>query len=134
MTTNDCFAVRGITMIDTLNPETGLTTIYGRTLEDVQRDYPTAECMTIDEFCRSKAEAQDTPIIWEPTTEERYHEMLEVLPPAAWLANGFLVGEPADHHAMTSQPRYDAFRVVGTDYQVSSRPLTKKEFLSEVSS
>jgi hypothetical protein len=28
---------------------------------------------------------------------ERYDEMLGVLPPALWLANRFLVGEPADH-------------------------------------
>jgi len=30
-------------------------------------------------------------------TEERYNEMLGVLPPALWLAKGFLVGEPHDH-------------------------------------
>src|SRR5260370_11653102 len=30
-------------------------------------------------------------------TEERYNEMLEILPPALLLAKGFLVGEPVDH-------------------------------------
>lgn len=30
-------------------------------------------------------------------SEERYDEMLEILPPALWLAKGFLVGEPFDH-------------------------------------
>jgi hypothetical protein len=30
-------------------------------------------------------------------SEERYDEMLGVLPPALWLAKGFLVGEPFDH-------------------------------------
>lgn len=28
---------------------------------------------------------------------ERYDEMLGCLPPAIWLAKGFLVGEPYDH-------------------------------------
>ena len=30
-------------------------------------------------------------------SEERYDEMLGVLPPALWLSKGFLVGEPFDH-------------------------------------
>lgn len=30
-------------------------------------------------------------------TEGRWHEMLGVLPPALWIAKGFLVGEPFDH-------------------------------------
>ena len=30
-------------------------------------------------------------------SEERYDELLGVLPPALWLANRFLVGEPYDH-------------------------------------
>jgi hypothetical protein len=32
-------------------------------------------------------------------SEERYDEMLGVLPPALWLSKGFLVGEPFDHRA-----------------------------------
>lgn len=32
-----------------------------------------------------------------PCTAERYHDMLEVLPPVAWVSAGFLVGEPYDH-------------------------------------
>jgi hypothetical protein len=30
-------------------------------------------------------------------SEERYDEMLEILPPALMLGKGFLVGEPFDH-------------------------------------
>jgi hypothetical protein len=33
--------------------------------------------------------------------EERYDEMLGVLPPALWLSKGFLVGEPFDHRTCT---------------------------------
>lgn len=35
--------------------------------------------------------------MWKECTEGRYHDMLGVLPPALWIAKGFLVGEPADH-------------------------------------
>ena len=30
-------------------------------------------------------------------TAERYNEALEILPPALWLANRFLLDEPASH-------------------------------------
>ena len=35
--------------------------------------------------------------MFKECTEERYVEMLGVLPPALWIAKGFLVGEPFDH-------------------------------------
>ena len=126
----ECFAIRGRTIIDVINPITGKTAIYGKTLEECRQEegYEQAERMTIDEFCQSKAEAQDVPITWEPTTEARYYESLECLPPAAYGANGFLVGEPWDHHAMTGRPRYQAFIHNGDQYLVSSRPMTKAEF------
>ena len=41
--------------------------------------------------------------------EERYREMMECLPPAAYRRDGFLVGEPQDHDAETGEPRYEAF-------------------------
>lgn len=117
-------------MIDLIHPLTGKTAIYGKTLEDVRQEkgYEQAERMTIEEFCQSKAAAQDTPVIWEPTTEERYWEMLECLPPAAHTALGFLVGEPCDHHAMTGRPRYSAFIKRGDRYFESNRPMTTNEF------
>jgi hypothetical protein len=32
-------------------------------------------------------------------SEERYDEMLGILPPTVWVGKGFLVGEPHDHRA-----------------------------------
>ena len=127
---SECIAVKGLTMIDVINPDTDLTAIYGKTLDECRQEkgYENAERMTIDEFCQSKAQAQDTPIAWEPTTEERHDEMLGCLPPAAYGVNGFLVGEPWDHHALTGRPRYQAFIHNGDQYLVSSRPMTKAEF------
>jgi hypothetical protein len=50
---------------------------------------------------------------WKESTEKRYWEMLEVLPPAAMTGLGFLVGEPFDHGTCTVKgftlPRYSAF-------------------------
>jgi hypothetical protein len=46
-------------------------------------------------------------------TEERYDEMLGILPPALWVGKGFLVGEPYDHRKckITGKiaPTYAAF-------------------------
>jgi hypothetical protein len=38
---------------------------------------------------------------WREVSEARYDEMLGVLPPALWLAKGFLVGEPYTHRVCT---------------------------------
>lgn len=126
----ECFAIRGVTMIDLIHPLTGKTAIFGKTLEDYQADpdYAGAERMTIEEFCQSKATTQDTPILWEETTEERYDEMLGCLPPALYTSSGFLVGESWDHHALTGRPRYQALIYKGKQYFQSSRPMTCKEF------
>ena len=120
-------------MIDTIDSQSGLTHIYGKKLEDCLPEYPAAERMTIDEYCASKALAQDSPIEWEPTSRECYEEMLCVLPPAFYLSSGFLVGEPWDYHAMTGKPRYQCFRRVGGRYECSNRPLTVQEFKSALS-
>lgn len=128
----DCYAVRGETIVDVLHPITGLTVCYGKTLEQVRVEYPSAEKMTVDEFCASKAERQHTPIVWSETTEEKYWEMLEVLPPAAMSNGGFLVGEPFDHDASNGQPRYEGFKQSGDKYFVGSRPMTRKEFKQEL--
>lgn len=133
-----CFAVPGAdNMIDLVHPVTGKTVIYGKTLEDVRQEkgregYEKAELMLVDEFLRQKAARQDTPITWEETTEEKFHEMLEVLPPAAWENGGFLVGEPWDHHALTGAPRYAGYRELDGKYYAASRPLTRAEFKREV--
>lgn len=136
---DECFAVRGVTMIDTIDSATGLTTIYGKTLEQVQAeglkpwaDYTKAERMTIDDYCTSKAETQDTPITWEPSTEEAYWDALEALPPAAQRNGGFLLGETQDHHALTGAPRFSAYKQVGELFYRASRPMTVAEFRKEV--
>ena len=131
----ECFAVRGVTMIDTIDSATGLTSIYGKTLAQVRAegvkpwaDYTQTERMSIVDYCASKAATQDTPITWSPITEEVYWDAMDALPPAAYRPDGFLLGEPYDHHALTGQPRYDAYKQAEGDYYHASRPLTVAEF------
>lgn len=130
---SECFAVRGKTIVDLIHPLTGKTVIYGKTLEDVraEKGYELAERMSIDEFCRGKAALQDSPVEWIETTEEKYEEMLNVLPPLCWRSTGFLVGEPFDHHALTGRARYQAYIRKGKQYFYSSRPMTAAEFSNE---
>jgi hypothetical protein len=63
--------------------------------------------------------------------ERRYNEALEILPPALWLANRFLLGEPADHRrcAITKKvmPTYSAFFFAYGRY-FESDPMTMAEF------
>ena len=64
---------------------------------------------------------------WIEITEDRYEEMLGVLPPALWLADGFLVGEPMDHNEH-GQPRYSAFLRFGGKHYECEQVLTAREF------
>lgn len=128
-----CIASRQkATIIDAINPETGRTVCYGKTLADCREEYPDAEMMTVEEFCSWKAEQQRTPITWEPTTAERFDELRNVLPPAAYRFGGFLVGEPTDHDAGNGLPRFDAYRQWGRNYYASSRPMTRPEFRAAI--
>lgn len=130
----DCFAVPGnLSMIDVVNPFTGLTACFNRSIEDVQKQYPGAVKMTIEEFCALKSAAQRTPVVWVDTTQEKFWEMLEVLPPAAWVrgktgSGAFLVGEPTDHDAGNGQPRFQAYWQRGDVFLASNRPVTRSEF------
>jgi hypothetical protein len=127
----DCYAVPGSdSIIDTIHPATGLTTFYRKTLEEIRAEHgdERAERMTIEAFCEQKAARQHTPISWEETTEERYYDMLECLPPAYMGHGGFLVGEPYDHDASNGQPRYQGFCVSNGKFYQGSRPMTIKEF------
>lgn len=111
--------------------EDGRTRIYGKTLDDCRAEagYEDAEEMSVDEFIAWKADQQDAvPITWEPTTPQRYDDALSALPPVAWRAHGFLLGEPWDHHARTGAPRYQAYRKLGEQFFVSSRPITVAEW------
>jgi hypothetical protein len=73
---------------------------------------------------------------WEGTmirecTEERYDEMLSILPPTLWLGYGFLVGEPHDHRKckITRKvlPTYAAF-FNGFGKYYEGDPMTVPEF------
>jgi len=124
-----CFAVPGAdSIVDVIDPETGRSRCYGRTLDEVRAESPGAEIMTLDAHCAAKAARQDTPLAWVGTSEARYHEMLEVLPPAAQLGSAFLVGEPYDHHALTGRPRFSCFKREAGLYFRSSRPMAFAEF------
>jgi hypothetical protein len=62
---------------------------------------------------------------------ERYNYALGVLPPALWLANRFLIGEPADHRGCTITkkvvPVYSAFFFAYGRY-FESDPMSFAEF------
>jgi hypothetical protein len=62
---------------------------------------------------------------------ERYNEALEILPPALWLANRFLLGEPASHRkckiTKKTMPTYSAFFFAFGRYYESD-PMTVAEF------
>lgn len=115
-------------IIDVVDPVTGRSAIQGETLAEIRERYPTAELIEYADFAARKAAAQDAPIVWSATTAEKYADMLNVLPPAVWLAIGFLVGEPCDHHAATGRPRFAAYVHVNGQYFTASRPLTVQEF------
>lgn len=114
-------------IIDAIHPVTHLGLWSGETLDQVRVRYPRAEIVDFNEWLVKKGAEQDTPVEWIATTAERYDEMLNVLPPVEWSGHVFGVGEPIDHHAVTGQPRFDAYRRIGDDYFVSSRPMTAKE-------
>jgi hypothetical protein len=120
-----------MSIIDTIRAD-GLTSCDGMTEEQVKAEYPDAYRTTVEEFCTWKGKQQRTPITWSETTEEIYMEMLGALPPALWLTNGFLVGEPADHESDTGRARYDGFKQKDGKFYAASRPMTRAEFKKEV--
>ena len=64
--------------------------------------------------------------------EARYDEMLGVLPPALWIAKGFLVGEPFDHRRCKATGRlaasYSAFICYRGKFYESEEAMTGAEF------
>lgn len=135
MTMNDCtecYAVPGADwIVDVIRPDNGLTWVNGHTEEEIKSREPLAVRMPIAQHCAEKAARQHTPITWAPTSERKYNEMLEVLPPIDWAYGYFLVGEPTDSDAETGESRYQAYRVRGShwyrQYAASSRPITRRE-------
>lgn len=71
-------------------------------------------------------------IEWERTTQERFDEMLGMLPPAVQTGKGFLVGEPMIHrtcrHLGRTEPAFTAFIELGGAYFKAKEPLTIAEF------
>ncbi len=69
---------------------------------------------------------------FKSVTEERFMEMLEVLPPAVWIPKGFLVGEPYDHRPCkvsgTFAPTFSAFFEIGNEHFAADEAMTVKEF------
>jgi hypothetical protein len=67
---------------------------------------------------------------WQPITEDRYDEMLGVLPPRLHYHDGFLVGEPMsfDRGGQT----WSAFRIINGHHFEASQPLTLAEFRKEL--
>lgn len=129
----EAFAVPGESnIIDCINPATGRSWIEGETLDQIRQRYPLAEQVNLDAWVKAKGERQDCPILWTETTEDRYMEMLEVLPPAYMSGGAFLVGEPWDHHAINGQPRFQGFIHRGDKYFVASRPMTRVEMAAFV--
>lgn len=126
---SDIYTVPGSdSIIDAINPETGLTFVNGHTLEQIRERYPNAVRMTWAAWQAEQAAKQNTPITWTPITAERFNELLECLPPVGWNSRGFLVGEPWDHCLLTGKPRFQACIQKGFQCFASSRPLTIKEW------
>jgi hypothetical protein len=71
-------------------------------------------------------------IKWTETTQDRYYEMLEVLPPEVMTGLGFLMGEPFTHGTCTvtgnTLPRCEPYAQVGERFFVGSENLTVPEF------
>jgi hypothetical protein len=125
MTWTKCFAVPGSdTIIDMARPQSGLSAIYGRTLEEVRGEYPGAELVDYDEFKNGIAARQNAEMAtgtWDEVPEKTWDDMLNVLPPAAQQNGAFMVGEPTDHHAGTGRPRFTCFKwEAGKAYRFSA--------------
>lgn len=115
-------------IIDVMDPATGLTMVNKQTLDEVRKRYPDAQVCPGAEWAAQRAAEQDTPVTWAEVSEERYQEMMEVLPPLNFSSGGFQVSEPVDHHFVTGAARYGAFVARGRKFYAASRPMTAKEF------
>lgn len=125
----ECFAVRGqCSIIDVIHPGTGRSWIENETLEEIRQRYPGAEVMNFNDFCREKADRQNTPIEWVEITEEQYEYALNVLPPMDYREGMFLVEEPCDHYVGNGNPRYQAYAARYGKHFTASRPMQRAEF------
>jgi hypothetical protein len=81
----------------------------------------------VKEFRHKVERADIEDVTWIETTEERFHEMLGVVPPVAMDGRWFLVGEATDHDKH-GYARYDCYRQQGDAYQKASRPVNRGEY------
>jgi hypothetical protein len=76
--------------------------------------------------------SQERAMAIKDCSEERYDEILGVLPPTVWVGKGFLVGEPHDHRKCTITgeiaPTYAAFFAAFGKYHEGD-PMTVAEFV-----
>lgn len=72
--------------------------------------------------------------MWKEVTEERYDEMLNILPPAHWDSKGFLVGEPWTHRFCRAtglfRAAFAAFVRYNGKFYECDEPLTVPEFVA----
>lgn len=64
---------------------------------------------------------------YHETTQERFDDMLGVLPPKAYHAGGFLVGEPVSYQR--GGETFDAYFEIDGHYLQADDPMTVSEFL-----
>jgi hypothetical protein len=114
--------------IDFVHPETGRSCINDQTLEQIRERNPGAIKVNLDEWIQAVFEKANPPLTWLDSTEEKFDEMLGALPPRRFVPGAFLVGEPVDHLGEDGAGRYECHRCQGDKFQVSSRPITVKEF------
>ena len=71
---------------------------------------------------------------YHETTEERFWNMLGALPPRAYHAGGFLVGEPVSARLcdITGEgaPTFEAYFEIDGRYYQADKPVTVREFLA----
>lgn len=119
-------------IIDYIVPGTGRGGYSGEDLAEIRLRYPRAEIVNLAEF-RAAIEAREAyPVEWSEVDEERYDEMLCILPPAVHTAGGFMVGEASDHHGPGGAVRFAAYVARGGKFYAASRAMTVAEFRAEV--
>lgn len=77
-------------------------------------------------YGKLSADAINASLSIEEVTEERYYEMLNVLPPERMRGGAFLVGEPFDHNG-NGEPRFDYYYAKDGRYY-NGGLLTAREF------
>jgi len=128
-----CFYEPGSThIIDTINSDTGLSSICGESLEQVRQRCPKAEIWDFEQACEQIQSITYATTITAPVevTEERWWEMLNVLPPMRWRGGGdtesFMICEA------TTLDLHSIFCRIGDRYfeLVNKRTMTHEEIVS----